>query len=53
MFCCSQGKNGPQRDGEVVKFSKLNGVKKIDDDGERREMITAALREALTKQGNK
>uniref|UniRef100_A0A8C7YB17 S-adenosyl-L-methionine-dependent tRNA 4-demethylwyosine synthase TYW1 n=1 Tax=Oryzias sinensis TaxID=183150 RepID=A0A8C7YB17_9TELE len=48
------GKNGPQLDGEVVKFSKLNGVKKIDDDdGERREMITAALREALTKQGYK
>uniref|UniRef100_A0A3P9HHC4 tRNA 4-demethylwyosine synthase (AdoMet-dependent) n=1 Tax=Oryzias latipes TaxID=8090 RepID=A0A3P9HHC4_ORYLA len=49
------GKNGPQQDGEVVKFSKLNGVKKIDDDddGERREMITAALREALTKQGYK
>uniref|UniRef100_A0A3P9MK29 S-adenosyl-L-methionine-dependent tRNA 4-demethylwyosine synthase TYW1 n=1 Tax=Oryzias latipes TaxID=8090 RepID=A0A3P9MK29_ORYLA len=41
------------QDGEVVKFSKLNGVKKIDDDGERREMITAALREALTKQGYK
>ncbi|XP_011480524.1 S-adenosyl-L-methionine-dependent tRNA 4-demethylwyosine synthase [Oryzias latipes] len=49
----AKGKNGPQRDGEVVKFSKLNGVKKIDDDGERREMITAALREALTKQGYK
>ncbi|RVE65149.1 hypothetical protein OJAV_G00133620 [Oryzias javanicus] len=49
----AKGKIGSQRDGEVVKVSKLNGVKKIDDDGERREMITPALREALTKQGYK
>ncbi|KAM9733441.1 LOW QUALITY PROTEIN: S-adenosyl-L-methionine-dependent tRNA 4-demethylwyosine synthase TYW1 [Menidia menidia] len=40
-------------DGQVVKLSKLNGVKKAGDDGERREMITPALREALTKQGYK
>ncbi|XP_050921338.1 S-adenosyl-L-methionine-dependent tRNA 4-demethylwyosine synthase TYW1 isoform X2 [Lates calcarifer] len=40
-------------DGQMVKLSKLNGVKKIEDEGERREMITPALREALTKQGYK
>uniref|UniRef100_A0A673BZ41 S-adenosyl-L-methionine-dependent tRNA 4-demethylwyosine synthase TYW1 n=1 Tax=Sphaeramia orbicularis TaxID=375764 RepID=A0A673BZ41_9TELE len=33
--------------------AKLNGVKKVEDEGERREMITPALREALTKQGYK
>uniref|UniRef100_A0A8D3CUW3 S-adenosyl-L-methionine-dependent tRNA 4-demethylwyosine synthase TYW1 n=1 Tax=Scophthalmus maximus TaxID=52904 RepID=A0A8D3CUW3_SCOMX len=37
--------------GQVVKLSKMNGVKKIEDEGEKREMITPALREALTKQG--
>uniref|UniRef100_UPI0037E747AA S-adenosyl-L-methionine-dependent tRNA 4-demethylwyosine synthase TYW1 n=1 Tax=Semicossyphus pulcher TaxID=241346 RepID=UPI0037E747AA len=42
-----------QGDGQMVKLSKLNGVKKVEDDGERREMITPALREALTKQGYK
>lgn len=35
----------------MVKLSKVNGVKTIEDEGERREMITPALREALTKQG--
>lgn len=35
----------------MVKVSKMNGVKKIEDDEDRREMITPALREALTKQG--
>ncbi|XP_039986879.1 S-adenosyl-L-methionine-dependent tRNA 4-demethylwyosine synthase TYW1 [Xiphias gladius] len=40
-------------DGQMVKLSKLNGVKKIEDEGERREMITPALKEALTKQGYK
>ena len=35
----------------MVKLSKLNGVKKTRDEEERREMITPALREALTKQG--
>lgn len=35
----------------MVKLSKMNGVKKIEDEGEKREMITPALREALTKQG--
>lgn len=40
-------------DGQTVKLSKLNGVKKIEDEGEGREMITPALRAALTKQGYK
>lgn len=35
----------------MVKLSKLNGLKKIEDEEERKEMITPALREALTKQG--
>nr|XP_020461299.1 S-adenosyl-L-methionine-dependent tRNA 4-demethylwyosine synthase isoform X1 [Monopterus albus] len=42
-----------QVDGQMVKLSKLNEVTKIEDEGERREMITPALREALTKQGYK
>lgn len=46
-----QSKEESQRDGQMVKLSKLNGVQKIEDEGERREMITPALREALTKQG--
>ncbi|XP_037533876.1 S-adenosyl-L-methionine-dependent tRNA 4-demethylwyosine synthase TYW1 [Nematolebias whitei] len=40
-------------EGQMVKLSKLNGVNKIEDGEERREMITPALREALTKQGYK
>ncbi|XP_033953417.1 S-adenosyl-L-methionine-dependent tRNA 4-demethylwyosine synthase TYW1-like [Pseudochaenichthys georgianus] len=40
-------------DGLMVKLSKVNGLKKIEDEAERREMITPALREALTKQGYK
>lgn len=37
----------------MVTLSKLNGVKNIEGEGEgeRREMITPALRDALTKQG--
>uniref|UniRef100_A0AAQ5XYU8 S-adenosyl-L-methionine-dependent tRNA 4-demethylwyosine synthase TYW1 n=1 Tax=Amphiprion ocellaris TaxID=80972 RepID=A0AAQ5XYU8_AMPOC len=42
-----------QGDGQMVKLSKLNGVKRVEDEEERREMITPALREALTKQGYK
>ncbi|KAM6988520.1 S-adenosyl-L-methionine-dependent tRNA 4-demethylwyosine synthase TYW1 [Tautogolabrus adspersus] len=42
-----------QGDGPMVKLSKLNGVKKVEDEEERREMITPALRDALTKQGYK
>ena len=37
----------------MVKLSKVNGLKKIEDEAERREMITPALRKALTKQGKK
>ncbi|XP_066534164.1 S-adenosyl-L-methionine-dependent tRNA 4-demethylwyosine synthase TYW1 isoform X2 [Hoplias malabaricus] len=33
------------------KLSKLNGVMKAEEEEEQREMITPALREALTKQG--
>ncbi|KAL3057866.1 hypothetical protein OYC64_008172 [Pagothenia borchgrevinki] len=40
-------------DGLMVKLSKVNGLKKIEDEAERREMITPALRKALTKQGYK
>uniref|UniRef100_A0A673C060 S-adenosyl-L-methionine-dependent tRNA 4-demethylwyosine synthase TYW1 n=1 Tax=Sphaeramia orbicularis TaxID=375764 RepID=A0A673C060_9TELE len=43
-------------DGRLLSHGwclKLNGVKKVEDEGERREMITPALREALTKQGYK
>uniref|UniRef100_A0A8C2Z9I5 S-adenosyl-L-methionine-dependent tRNA 4-demethylwyosine synthase TYW1 n=1 Tax=Cyclopterus lumpus TaxID=8103 RepID=A0A8C2Z9I5_CYCLU len=38
---------------QMVKISKVNAVRKIDNEGERREMITPALRKALTKQGYK
>ncbi|XP_056139705.1 S-adenosyl-L-methionine-dependent tRNA 4-demethylwyosine synthase TYW1 [Lampris incognitus] len=40
-----------QGQGQMVKLSKLSGVKDDKGGGERREMITPALREALTKQG--
>ncbi|XP_044059917.1 LOW QUALITY PROTEIN: S-adenosyl-L-methionine-dependent tRNA 4-demethylwyosine synthase TYW1 [Siniperca chuatsi] len=46
----AKSKEEGRGDGQMVKLSKLNGVKKIEDEGERREMITPALREALTKQ---
>ncbi|XP_008301206.1 S-adenosyl-L-methionine-dependent tRNA 4-demethylwyosine synthase TYW1, partial [Stegastes partitus] len=49
----AKGKGELQGDGQMVKLSKLNGVKKAEDEEERREMITPALREALTKQGYK
>ncbi|XP_070762325.1 S-adenosyl-L-methionine-dependent tRNA 4-demethylwyosine synthase TYW1 [Enoplosus armatus] len=49
----AKSKEEGRGDGQMVKLSKLNGVKKIEDEGERREMITPALREALTKQGYK
>lgn len=51
VLCLPQSKEEGRGDGQMVKLSKLNGVKKIEDEGERREMITPALREALTKQG--
>lgn len=49
----AKSKDEGQRDGPMVKLSRLNGVQKIEDEGEGREMITPALREALTKQGYK
>uniref|UniRef100_UPI003AAC172D S-adenosyl-L-methionine-dependent tRNA 4-demethylwyosine synthase TYW1 n=1 Tax=Centroberyx gerrardi TaxID=166262 RepID=UPI003AAC172D len=49
----AKSKNEGQGDGQMVKLSKLNGVKKSEDEEERREMITPALRNALTKQGYK
>uniref|UniRef100_A0A4W6CWI6 S-adenosyl-L-methionine-dependent tRNA 4-demethylwyosine synthase TYW1 n=1 Tax=Lates calcarifer TaxID=8187 RepID=A0A4W6CWI6_LATCA len=53
MNSAKKSKEEGRGDGQMVKLSKLNGVKKIEDEGERREMITPALREALTKQGYK
>ncbi|XP_019943960.2 S-adenosyl-L-methionine-dependent tRNA 4-demethylwyosine synthase TYW1 isoform X1 [Paralichthys olivaceus] len=49
----AKGKEEGRVGGQLVKLSKLNGVKKTEDEEERREMITPALREALTKQGYK
>ncbi|XP_071351773.1 S-adenosyl-L-methionine-dependent tRNA 4-demethylwyosine synthase TYW1 [Trachinotus anak] len=49
----AKSKEERRGDGQTVKLSKLNGMKKIEDEEERREMITPALREALTKQGYK
>uniref|UniRef100_A0AAQ6AI66 S-adenosyl-L-methionine-dependent tRNA 4-demethylwyosine synthase TYW1 n=1 Tax=Amphiprion ocellaris TaxID=80972 RepID=A0AAQ6AI66_AMPOC len=49
----AKAKGEVQGDGQMVKLSKLNGVKRVEDEEERREMITPALREALTKQGYK
>lgn len=47
-------KKAKSKDGEqMVKLSKVNGVKVAEDQMERREMITPALREALSKQGYK
>lgn len=47
----SQGVMEDQVDGQILKLSKLNGAMKTEDGEERREMITPALRDALTKQG--
>uniref|UniRef100_A0A671WIW8 S-adenosyl-L-methionine-dependent tRNA 4-demethylwyosine synthase TYW1 n=1 Tax=Sparus aurata TaxID=8175 RepID=A0A671WIW8_SPAAU len=49
----AKSKDESRGDGQMVKLSKLNGMGKIEDEGERREMITPALRDALTKQGYK
>lgn len=49
----AKSKEEGRGDGQLVKLSKVNGVKKVEDEGERREMITPALRKALTKQGYK
>ncbi|XP_029964888.1 S-adenosyl-L-methionine-dependent tRNA 4-demethylwyosine synthase TYW1 isoform X2 [Salarias fasciatus] len=49
----SSVKKAKSREEVRVKLSKVNGVKRMEDEGERREMITPALRNALTKQGYK
>lgn len=49
----AKGVKAGQVDGQILKLSKPNGVMKTEDGGERREMITPALRDALTKQGYK
>ncbi|XP_073688928.1 S-adenosyl-L-methionine-dependent tRNA 4-demethylwyosine synthase TYW1-like, partial [Garra rufa] len=41
---------GDEEDSQRVKLSKQNGVRKSESEEERREMITPALRDALTKQ---
>ncbi|XP_007248718.2 S-adenosyl-L-methionine-dependent tRNA 4-demethylwyosine synthase TYW1 isoform X2 [Astyanax mexicanus] len=42
-----------EEESQRGKLSKLNGVMKTEGEEEAREMITPALREALTKQGYK
>uniref|UniRef100_A0A673K6E6 S-adenosyl-L-methionine-dependent tRNA 4-demethylwyosine synthase TYW1 n=1 Tax=Sinocyclocheilus rhinocerous TaxID=307959 RepID=A0A673K6E6_9TELE len=42
-----------KNNSERVKLSKQNGVRKSESEEEQREMITPALRDALTKQGYK
>lgn len=42
---------GDEDESQRVKLSKQNGVRKSESEEERREMITPALRDALTKQG--
>ncbi|XP_054883755.1 S-adenosyl-L-methionine-dependent tRNA 4-demethylwyosine synthase TYW1 isoform X2 [Poeciliopsis prolifica] len=49
----AKGVKEDQGDDRMVKLSKQNGVMKTEEEEERREMITPALREALTKQGYK
>ncbi|KAK7171624.1 hypothetical protein R3I93_004049 [Phoxinus phoxinus] len=44
---------GDEEEAQGVKLSKQNGVRKSETEEERREMITPALRDALTKQGYK
>lgn len=49
--CLSQSNGNGRGKGQTVKLSKLNGLKKTEEEEDVREMITPALREALTKQG--
>ncbi|KAF7656138.1 hypothetical protein LDENG_00045850 [Lucifuga dentata] len=49
----AKNKGDEQGDGKMVKLSKLNRMKKVEDEEERREMITPSLRNTLTKQGYK
>lgn len=46
-----QRMEGDEDESQRVKLSKQNGVRKSESEEERREMITPALRDALTKQG--
>lgn len=46
-------KQSEEESSQRGKLSKLNGVMKTAEEEEAREMITPALREALTKQGYK
>ncbi|XP_061575847.1 S-adenosyl-L-methionine-dependent tRNA 4-demethylwyosine synthase TYW1 [Cololabis saira] len=53
MSSAKKAKTKADPGDQMVKLSRVNGVRKTEDEGERREMITPALREALTKQGYK
>lgn len=49
--CVTQNNENGRGRGQTVKLSKLKGLKKMEEEEDVREMITPALREALTKQG--
>lgn len=48
LFCLQKKEDGEDR--QKVKLSKMSNEKNLEEE-ERREMITPALRDALTKQG--
>lgn len=50
-FFLAQSEEDGRGNGQKVKLSKLNGLKKTEQEEDVREMITPSLREALTKQG--
>lgn len=50
-FCLTQSNEDSRENSQMVKLSTLNGLKKTEEEEDVREMITPALREALTKQG--
>lgn len=52
-FFVTQSEEDSRGNGQTVKLSKLNGLKKTEQEDDVREMITPSLREALTKQGGK
>lgn len=51
IFFLAQSEEDGRGNGQTVKLSKLNGLKKTEQEEDVREMITPSLREALTKQG--